>query len=230
MKEFPGVVMVTRGKVHRKVLNEEQLLWLRKWFPVTENCRLAEAMGVSVYKIHSLAVQYGLKKSKAGLKAIRRRRDKASARSNERNGCYARKRGQAPSEATLEGVRRRWEEYRKGKWESTYEILRRKDPERFEAVREMRSRNRREMIHKERRRMLYGLPRKTRLHIVVMNPYTRSQIHHRYNALRRGYLLDEDCSEGSEGRYVIYYDGETERNEVFERNCIKDGFTIRKDG
>ena len=77
--------------------------------------------------------------------------------------------------------------------------------------------------------MMYGLERKTKLKVVVLVPYKRSQLHHRCNALRRGYLLDEDCSEGSPGRYVIYYDDETQRSPKFEENCIKDGFTFKHD-
>lgn len=93
----------------------------------------------------------------------------------------------------------------------------------------MRSKNRKEMIRKEKLRIIYGLERKTSLKVVVMKPYTRSQIAHRFNALKRGYLLDEDCSEGQPGRYVIYYDDETQRSARFETNCIKDGFTFQRD-
>ena len=94
---------------------------------------------------------------------------------------------------------------------------------------EKKSQERRESIRKEKLRMMYGLERKTKLKPVVLMPYKRSQLHHRHNALRRGYLLDEDCSEGSAGRYVIYYDGETNRSEQFEKNCVKDGFRFERD-
>ena len=43
------------------------------------------------------------------------------------------------------------------------------------------------------------------------------------------YLLDMDCSEGQPGRYVIYYDDDTERSAKFEANCIADGFTFKRD-
>ena len=220
---------MTRGKIHRRVLNDEQRAWLCQWFPTIENKRLAKAMGVSLYNLHCFARELGLTKSEAGWRAIKRRQTKAMAKTNERNGCYDRKRGHAPSEATLQGARRRWEEYRQGLRESTYEALKRRDPKRYEAVRQMRSMNRREMIAKEKRRIIYGMERKTNLKIVVMKPYTRSQIHHRCNALKRGYLLDVDCSEGQPGRYVIYYDDDTVRSAKFEANCIADGFTFKRD-
>lgn len=229
MTPYPGTTEMTRGKVHRRVLNDEQRAWLCHWFPKTENSRLAQAMGVSLYKLHCFARELRLTKSEAGWRAIKRRQTKAMAKTNRKNGCYDRKRGHAPSEATLQGARRRWKEYRQGLRESTYEALKRRDPKRYEAVRQMRSMNRREMIAKEKRRIIYGIKRKTNLKVVVMKPYTRSQIHHRCNALKRGYLLDVDCSEGQPGRYVIYYDDETQRSAKFEANCIKDGFTFMPD-
>ena len=229
MKPFPGEVEMTKGKVHRRVLNDEQRAWLCQWFPTIENKRLAKAMGISLYKLHCFARELSLTKSEEGWRAIKRRQTKAMAKTNHRNGCYDRKRGHAPSEATLQGARRRWEEYRQGLRESTYGMLKRTDPKRYQAVKEKRSQNRREMIAKEKRRIIYGLERKTKLKIVVMTPYTCSQLSHRCNALKRGYLLDYDCSEGQPGRYVIYYDDETQRSAKFEANCIKDGFTIMRD-
>ena len=220
---------MTRGKVHRRVLNDEQRAWLCQWFPTIENKRLAKAMGISLYKLHCFARELHLTKSEEGWRAIKRRQTKAMAKTNERNGCYDRKRGHAPSEATLEGIRRWWEEYHQGLRESPYEKLKRTDPKRYQAVKDKRSQNRREMIAKEKRRIIYGLELKTNPKIVVMTPYTRSQIHHRYSALKRGYLIDTDCSEGQPGRYVIYYDDETQRSAKFEANCIKDGFTFQCD-
>lgn len=229
MKPFPGEVEMTKGKVHHRVLNDEQREWLCRWFPTTENARLSKAMGISDGKLHDFARELGLKKSEAGLKAIRKRRDKAAARTNERNGCYDRKRGHPPSDATLQGNQRRWEETRMGLRESPAVMLKRTNPKKYKEWMEKRSHERKESIRKEKMRMIYGLERKTRLKVVVLMPYKRSQLHHRCNALRRGYLLDEDCSEGSPGRYVIYYDEETQRSAKFEANCIKDGFTFKHD-
>ena len=228
MKPFPGSVE-TFNNTRRKVLNEKQLAWLRRWFPVTENCRLAKVMRISEQKLRDFAVENGLKKTSAGLRAIKRRQTNAMVKTNNRNGCYDRKRGHPVSEATRNGNIKRWEEYRAGLRESTYETLLRRDPKKYKAVSEMRSQNRRKLIEKEKQRIIYGLERKTKIKVVVMKPYTRSQAYHRYSALKRGYLLDEDCSEGQPGRYVIYYDDETERSEKFEQNCIKDGFTFMPD-
>jgi hypothetical protein len=229
MKPFPGKVEMTKVKGHRFIINEEQREWLCRWFPVTENKRLAKAMGVGLSKLHYFARELNLTKSEAGWRAIKRRQVKAMAKTNHRNGCYDRKRGHAPSEATLEGNRRRWEEVRAGLRETPQATAKRKHPIKWKASLKKRSDDRRELIRKEKQRIIYGLERKTNLKVVVMIPYTRSQIAHRHNAMKRGYLLDMDCSEGQPGRYVIYYDDETERSAKFEANCIADGFTFKRD-
>lgn len=215
--------------MRRIVLTEEQTLWLRKWYPVTENARLAVAMGVALSSLHKLANNLGLKKSARGLAAIQKRRNKAMVLTNERNGCYDRKRGHPVSEATKEGLRRRRKMEREGLCENAMMRIKRTEPERYAMIMRKRSESRRDLIRKEKLRVKYGLERKTRLTMVVDIPYTQSQRSHRSHALSRGYLLDEDCSEGTEGRYVIYYDDETERSLDFENNCINDGFTIKKD-
>lgn len=227
MKPFPGVIEVV-GHHQRMVLNDEQKAWLNKWFPVTENRRLCKEMKVSKYKLSEFVRELDLHKSEVGMKAIKRRQVKAIMKANLRNGCYDRKRGHPPSEATLEAVRKRWQDVRAGLRESPAEILKRTNPEKYKAWLEKRSQYRRESIRKEKMRIIYGLKRKTRLNFLALCPYKRSQIHHRHNALKRGYLLDEDCSEGSPGRYVIYYDDETQRSEKFEQNCMNDGFEIKR--
>ena len=230
MKRFPGTIE-RGGKNHREViLNEEQEAWLVKWYPVTENKRLAKAMGVSLYAMRKYAYRLGVNgKSEAGMAAICKRQGKAAAKTNERNGCYDRKRGKPVSEATRKGLLKRWQDIKEGRRLSPMEELKQRDPKAYEANLRLKSELRREMIRKEKRRIIYGMERKTSLKVVVMKPYTRSQTQHRHNALQRGYLLDEDCSEGQPGRYVIYYDDETQRSERFEKNCIKDGFTFKRD-
>lgn len=90
-----------------------------------------------------------------------------------------------------------------------------------------RSELRKEMIRKERRRELFGLERKTKINLPI-KPYTRSQSQHRYNALKRGYFVMQDCSEGSGYRFIIYYDENTVRSLLFERNLQADGFKIQQ--
>jgi hypothetical protein len=76
--------------------------------------------------------------------------------------------------------------------------------------------------------MIYGLARKTKLECIMMCKYTRRQVSHRYNALKRGYIIMEDCSEQSGERFNIYYDNQTQRTPIFEKHLIEDGFTLLK--
>lgn len=225
MKKFPGKVKRGGGNHRTVMLNDDQKEWLRKWYPVTENERLAKAMDMSVESMRKQARLLGVYKSEKGMEGIRKRQAKAMLRTCRKKGVYE---GRVPSEATIEGNRRRWQEVREGKRKSPMAVLKEKDPQRYAEHLEHLSAIRKETFRKEKMRMLYGLDRHTKLTVVVMKPYTRSQVHHRHNALKRGYLLDEDCREGQSGRYVIWYDSETKRNALFEANCIKDGFEIKE--
>ncbi len=227
MKKFP--LPLHRKNGHLIVLDEAQLKWLQKYYPVMENYIIEKAMGIGKETLRRLRTEHNLIKSEEGKIAIRKRQHRRAAETNERNGCYERKRGHPCSEATMEGNRRRWQEEREGKRENILSRMKRDFPQKYKDLMERKSTSRKELIRKEKLRVVYGLGRKTNLPMVVMCPYTESQRHHRSNALKRGYLLDWDCSEGTIGRYVIYYDKQTLRSEKFERNCEKDGFKIIKD-
>jgi hypothetical protein len=195
-------------------------------FPVTLNRDMMRIFGISFVTMQRFKRQLGLTKNK---KVIIRKQAEVCKKVCEENGYYDSIRGKAPSEATTEGTRKMWQEIREGKREHPAFVMKRINPKKYQQWMEKKRKERRETIRKEKLRMLYGLERKTKLKTIVMNPYTRSQTHRRHNALKRGYLLDEDCSEGSPGRYVIYYDDETQRSAKFEANCIKDGFTFKRD-
>lgn len=223
MKPFPGT-MERIGSGGKYLLNEEQREWLRQWFPVTENRRLANAMGTSESTMHRFARELGLTKSEKGLKAIKRRQAAHIKRVCEKNGWYDSLRGKPLSDECQEGTQRMWQEIREGKREHPFHVIRRNNPRRYKQLMKQKSKQRREAIRRDLIRMKWGLPRKTKLIHVVMQPYTKPQINRRHLALKRGYILASDCSEGSGHRYVIYYDSKTNRSPIFERNGIRDGF------
>jgi hypothetical protein len=238
--QFPGVLtaqMVDRpfitktGKagcqrVKAWVLTDEQRAWLCKWFPEEENSRLMKASGMSHSTLHRFAREFGLTKSQKGIKRIKKRQAAHIKRLCEKNGYYDSIRGKQQSEACRKSVAQMWQDIREGKREHPARIMKRTNPSKYRKWMERRSEARKETIRKETRRVLYGLERKTRLKIIVMCPYTRRQVSHRYNALKRGYIVMEDCSEQGGERYNIYYDNETERAPIFENNLLKDGFRL----
>lgn len=226
MTPFPGVIERSTKNGHPYVLNQEQREWLIHWFPTIEDKRIAQAMNVSLSTMHRLARDCNVKKSAAGMKAIKRRQAKAVYKLCKKNGYYDSIRGKTPSDATREATRKMWEEVRAGRRDHPAVIMRKKDPKKYKQWMQRKSETRKETIRKERLRLMYGLSRKTNIPKIILYPYTRSQIGHRFNALRRGYLVAEDCSEGSPDRYVIFYDKDTQRSEAFEQNCKNDGFRI----
>lgn len=210
------------------VLTPEQEAWLRRWYPEVENPILLKASGMSHSTLHRFAREFGLVKSEKGIKGIRKRQAAHIKKVCEANGYYDSLRGKPVSEACLQATAKMWQEIRDGKREHPFKIMKRTNPRKYKKWLERRSEARREQVRKEIRREIYGLPRKTKLKIVVMNKFTRSQVCHRYYALKRGYILMEDCSEQSGERYNIYYDDLTDRAPIFEQNLIKDGFKLMK--
>lgn len=215
-----------KGGAMTYVLTDEQEAWLRHWYPVKENGLLMQESGMSHATLHRFARQLKLKKSARGLHAIKRRQAKSIKKTCEANGYYDSLRGKAPSEAAHQGTLRMWQEIRDGKREHPARIMARENPAKYAEWMQHKSEARKDAIRKEQRRLLYGLPRQTKLARIVLNKYTRSQTSHRYNALNRGYIVTEDCSEQGGDRYNIYYDDETERSALFERNCEADGLHI----
>ena len=102
-----------------------------------------------------------------------------------------------------------------------------KSVEGFKAIMQRKGERLRELRQKEKRRILFGLPQQTRMH-TPLKKYNRAQHSCRSRALKKGYVLDADCKEGSPSRWVIYYDDKTRRDEVFERNCNKNGFRVQE--
>lgn len=239
---FPGILtaqMVKRpyitktGKngcqnVKAWVLTDEQKEWFCKWFPEVENSVLMEASGIKFSTFHRFAREFGLAKSKKGLRGIKKRQAAQIKRVCEANGWYASMRGKPVSEACRKGTAKMWQEIREGKREHPAHIMKRNNPRKYKKWIQRKSESRKETIRKETRRMIYGLARKTKLKCIMMCKYTRRQVSHRYNALKRGYIIMEDCSEQSGERFNIYYDNQTQRTPIFEEHLIEDGFTLLK--
>lgn len=208
------------------VLTDEQKEWMRRWFPEEENSRLMKMSGMSHSILHRFARELGLAKSDTGIRRIKKRQAAHIKRLCEKNGYYDSLRGRQPSEACKQATARMWQEIRAGKREHPAAIMKRESPRKYRQWMKRKSEERKKAIRLEHARLIYGLERKTKLRGVVMQKYTSSQTNHRYNALKRGYILMEDCSEGSGGRYTIYYDSETRRSPIFEKNLIADGFRV----
>jgi hypothetical protein len=194
--------------------------------PEEKNSLLMKASGMSHSTLHRFAREFGLTKSQKGIKRIKKRQAAHIKRVCEKNGYYNSLRGKQPSEACRKATAQMWQDIRDGKREHPAIILQRTNPRKYRKWMQRKSQERKDTIRKETRRVLYGMERKTRLKMIVLCPYTRRQVAHRYNAMQRGYILMADCSEQGGERYNIYYDDDTERAPIFERNLLDDGFKL----
>lgn len=186
-------------------------------YPITMNPRLMELFGLSHTTLHRFARELGLKKD---MNVIHRKHAQQVKNICEKNGYYDSIRGKSPSEATLEGIRRKHAE-----GFCPLRTLKEKHPRKYKKYLQARSEQRKALMAKERKLLDYGLTPHTNLHI-VQQAYTRSQSMHRVKAKKRGYILG-DPSEWNNERFTIYYDSNTKRTPTFERNCNKNGFTFR---
>lgn len=228
MIQFPGKLKHGGRNGKKILLSHKQVKWMNDFFPMTENRLIADAMGINVRTVSGVARRYGISKSEEGMRQIRKRQQEAALKTNLENGCYDRKRGRPVSEATCIGRAERWRRIKEGEIEGPIDKYKREHQSEYQQMLKANGRKLSESYRKEKLRKVYGMDLKTNLRITVKS-FTKSQSQRRYRALCRGYLLAEDCSEGSPWRYVIFYNDDTQRAEKFEQNCINDGFTIMKD-
>ncbi len=241
MEPFPGTLQrsdvsrlcVTKtGKTccwtfkNQVVLTSEQKKWFRRCFPEVENKRLMEAMGITESTLHRLARKMKLTKSEKGLKGIKKRQAAHIKRTCERNGYYDSLRGKPISDACMEGFKKYIEDVKSKRRLHPLKVMKEQNPRKYKKLMRKRSTERTELIRKEKFRQDFGLPRQTRLRI-ILTPYKRSQVRRRYNALQRGYIVMSDTSEQGGERYNIYYDDDTVRSDKFENNLRKDGFSVK---
>lgn len=169
-------------------LTEKQVAWLKKHFRNTKNAVLAEKLGISESGLHRLARLHGLKKTKQFMRKTQRATSEAAKASHLKNGTYPPKGYRIP----------RSEEYQFKKGETPVQRLgKRKEKARIAKCVE----SRKQTYKLERARALFGLERKTKLH-VVKQPLKKIQT--RYYLRKRGYIIYDPA-------FVAYYDENTRR-------------------
>ena len=218
MKPYPGQTEKRNGTF---VLTQEQKEWFCRWFPETENSRIAKAMGVSVSSMHRIKRELGLTKSDKGMKAIKRRQAAQIKKVCQENGYYESLKGRQPPEKCKAAYR---EYLRSERYKHPSLILKEKNPRLYRKKMDERSRTRKELIGKDKWRVSVGLEQTTRINLPQFN-YTKKEISRRFLAKRRGYILG-DYSERYGERFTLYFDKDTKRTELFEKNCMADGFKI----
>ena len=182
-------------------------------FPKNSNRRLMKWFGISFSTLQRFKRELGLQKD---MRAIRKQLAKDIKKTCEKNGYYDSLRGHAPSEACQEATRKMWAE-----GFHPMKQLKAKKPRRYRMVLRKRSEKRKELWHKERLRLKYGLERKTRLHIPLNNIPHRAAAHK--------YLMIRQCNYFADplgDPYVVCYDSQTQRSARREATAAKHGLKV----
>ena len=189
----------------------------RRLYPITLNPVLMDWFGISFSTMQRFKRELGLEKNR---KVILKKHAAQVKKICKKNGYYDSLKGKAPSPQCHAAYERK-----RAEGFSSIRSLKENNPRGYRAYLKRKSAARTEVWRKEHRRVAMGLSQKTSL-LCPQFAYTKRQVCHRSNALRRGYILG-DKRESMGERYTIFYDRNTERTPVFERNLEADGFTVK---
>ena len=221
IRRAPQYEVLMRPGAHGKkeyYLTPELEEVFRSLYPTHLDKEMMELFGLCKRTVHRFGHSLGLQKDREVISA---KRVENMKRTCVERGVYARKRNQGMPPQCIEAARRRMKSD-----QNPLRRMKEDDPERFHAMYRRISADRKALFRSERRRADLSLERRTRLNLPQFN-YTPSQAKHRSSALQRGYILG-DFRESMGERYTIYWNRDTERTAMFERNLERDGFTLRE--
>ena len=185
---------MSQGKKY--YFTKEQEHWLREHFPNTSNKECAEHLGITLDPLKRIIREMGLKKSREYIHDIMVKAGNASARAQKGTGYgtanlipFIFKKGMRPVDRFGEEVEQR----------------------RVERIRKAAN----ELIRKERMRIAWGLPQRTRRKFGC----NEKKIAMRGRLKQKGYIVDRGLNE-------CYYDDNTNRSALMEKHATAMGLTI----
>lgn len=186
-----------------------------KLFPKNSNRRMMTWFGISYFVLHRFRRELGLEKD---MRTIRKQQSKDVKNTCERNGYYDSIRGKVPSEACMEGARKlRAEGFHPMKQ------LKANNPRKYKRVLRKKSKQRKELWHKERLRATYGLERKTDLRIPII-PLSRKASSQKHAMIRACNYFADPLGDP----HIICYDSETQRSARREATAARHGLKVVK--
>lgn len=191
------------GKTVKIVLTPDQEKYLKNHYKHTKNADLSARFGISVRSVNRIAKSMGLEKSRQFIRKTQLEAANKAKESHRKNGTYP------PKGYIIPNSEKFW--FKKGE-RPVDRIGKKREAERVRKGVETRA----ELRKLEKARVLYGLPRQTKLN-VVKRP--KSQIQLRYYLKRHcGYIADR-------GGFIFYYTDETKRSAEIESRP-RTGFTF----
>lgn len=186
-------------------LTESQLAWLLKHYKHTKNAEAARKLGIGESTLHRFARKYGLKKTPQFMRKTQRAAADAAERSHRENGNYPPKGYRVPRSEV-------------GQFKPGVSSRQRLGDKKEDARLQKMAETRRETIRKEKARILFGLPQKTKLKLTSGGAVRRD---YRYLLRKAGYIVGR-------GENVAYYDEETERRPRLEASARRHHIRIEE--
>lgn len=178
-------------------------------YPKTSDRDMAGLFGCSSATIRHLRLELGLAdRDRKTIKNIASTRRKATLRLR---GYVSH-----PSEAFLTRVRNMSTE------NCPINRIRRTDPERYKTIRQKMTESFRALVKAEKRRILYGLPRKTKLNVKLTQMSSKATSQKHYMIKDRNYFADPEHASW------VCYDSQTRRSAQREATAIKNGLKVVK--
>ena len=183
-----------------------------KLFPKHSNRRLMDWFGVSFSTLQRFARANGLKKI---MTAIRRELARDVKKICEKNGYYDSLRGRRPSEQCMEATR-------KLRADGFHPLrqLKKKNPRKYKRLQKKKSEQRKQLIRRERLRLLYGMEQNTKLHLPI-NPLSSAATSQKYAMIRNNNYFAYPGHPS-----WVCYDSETRRSARRETTAIRHGLRI----
>lgn len=182
---------------------DDQADWMRKHYPTTYNQECCDYLGVSMRTMIRFARSLGLTKDPDFVKSISHEHCKLMQSLNRGEGNAGK--------VNLIKYGPRYQ-FRKG-----VTSVQRIGIEAWEAAKEKMRATRNELIRKERMRISWGLPQRTKMKLVGGD---RNKIGTRYRLKVRGYIIPE------RGANEAYYTNETNRCQSLERTAVARGIRV----
>lgn len=214
-KDRKAVFIGNRGG---RSLTEREIQWIIRHYQHTKNDDIMDKFGIGESYLHRIARKYGLRKSRQQMKKTQSNATAAAHEVCRRFGIYS---------ETAERMKKKMREmYERGEripgsfapGETNIERFgAKRNRERIEKSRQKRI----ETIRRDRIRLHWGLPQKTKMHLTYdgYNEHHRKKTMHRYLFRKYNYIVERGSNE-------IYYDEETDRHPKMEANAHKYGLKV----
>lgn len=208
------------GNRNGRSLKEREVQWIIRHFKHTKNEDIMRKYGIGESQLHRVARKYGLKKSRPFTKKAQMNATMAAHEACKEYGIYE-ETARRMKEKML-GMSARGERIPGSFMPGVNNLMRlgpKRNRERIEKSRQKRN----ETIRKERIRIHWGLPQKTKMHLTYdgTNERSRKKSIHRSLFRKHGYIVDY-------GDDTVYYDDDTLRHHKMEANDHLWGLKIEK--